>query len=73
MAVLNEFKVEIIVDGQATVEYDDDEEPEDAISNYVTKYIEAVPGKQFQFKCTVLPNISWGEADCIVSKVYLEG
>ena len=73
MAILHEFKVEIIVDGLPTTEYDDDDEPELNAVNTVTKYVEAVSGKAFHFKVTLGPNTVFGGACCFVARPQVEG
>ncbi len=70
---MNEFTVEVIVDGQPANEYDDDDEPEADAVNTVTKYVVAKFGKEFRFKTTVGRRADWGGADFITAMPEIEG
>ncbi|RMZ89405.1 hypothetical protein DV736_g3364, partial [Chaetothyriales sp. CBS 134916] len=76
MAILDHFEVQVIVDGKAANEYDDDTDdaqPANNAPNTLTKYVEAVSGKTFQFRICIHPGIVWANADCFVARPYLEG
>ncbi len=67
------FTVEIIVDGQPAKEHDDDDDraPDSDIS--VTKYVEAVSGKEFYFAIKIDPLYRWGKSDTITARPLLDG
>ena len=73
MAILNEFKVEVIVDGKPVNEYEDDDDPEPNVVNTATKYVEAVSGKEYSFRITIGPRAPWGGAEFICAKPEIEG
>jgi hypothetical protein len=73
MAVLDEFTVEVIVDGQPAHEYDDDDDTQPDSDTSITKYIEAVSGKGFHFAIKIDPKWNWGEADTVTIRPTIDG
>ena len=75
MAILNEYKVEILVDNVPCAEYDDDDDASAEANrpDTVTKYIEAVSGKEFQFKTSISPGALLAGAECWTAKPEVEG
>jgi hypothetical protein len=75
MAILEEqfAEVEVIVDGQPALEYDNDDDTEVDTPRSVTKYIEVVPGSEFYFSIKLQPQIRWKDASCIVARPKIDG
>lgn len=73
MVVHNHFRVEINVDGTPANEYDNDDDTAPDTAQSVTKYVEAVPGKEFYFAIKLDPFYEWGAADVIVAKCWMDG
>ena len=76
MVRLAGFSVEMIVDGQPAQEFDDDDEDEfneHDSENSITKYVEAISGKDYHFAVKVDPFHKWGKADAIVVRPTVDG
>ena len=75
MPSLDNFTVQVIVDGHPANEYDDDnDEPDASKPRHITKYVEAVSGKKFKFKVFIKPNYRFREEEDLISvRVYLDG
>ena len=72
MAILGEFRVEVIVDGIPANEYVNDEIAP-AKPNTITKYVEAVSGAGFGFHAQIDPSYRFTDEDCICVELYVDG
>lgn len=50
-----ELEVELLIDDQATQEYTDEDFEQEPVEHEASKYIEALEGASFAFRCTVHP------------------
>ena len=73
MVTAKSFKVEIIVDGEPANEYDDDDDTAPDTDDKVTRYVEAVSGKEFHFAVTMDPLYRWGSSDVVIARCYMDG
>lgn len=75
MAILEEqfAEVEVLVDGQAAPEYDNDDDTELDTPKSVTKYIEVLSGSEFSLEVRLQPHFRWKEADTIVARPRIDG
>ena len=74
MAVLDDFTVEIEVDGQAATEYENDEaDVESNAKESMTTYVEAQSDKEFAVFVKVARTFDWGKADTLVARLKIDG
>ena len=71
MAILENIKVTIDVDGQSLQEYDDANDVEQG-QHATTKFVEAVSNAKFALSATLLDNFNY-TSDAIELAFYLEG
>lgn len=73
MAILSSYKCQIIVNGVALQEYDDDdaEQKSDETTPTVVKYVEATSGADFGIKCDILQG--WNGGNDLVWRIVLDG
>jgi hypothetical protein len=64
---------QVFVDGQPAAEFDNDDEAEVDTENSVTKYVEAVSGKEFSFCFTIKPQFDWKLANAVLGEAFTEG
>ncbi|KAK2763971.1 hypothetical protein FQN54_009590 [Arachnomyces sp. PD_36] len=74
MAILGEFEVTVIVNGNAVTEYNVDEDDQDSAQqpNTVTKYIEAVSDAEFSLNVSILPHYEL-RGDIVGWHLYVDG
>ena len=73
MVKLGEFKIELIVEGKPANEYDTDDDTAPDTNDSITTYVEAVSGKEFHFAIEMDPGYTWGNADVIRTKLWMDG
>ena len=59
---LGDTEVEILISGQPAKEYTDDDFEQEPLEDEASKYIEAVEGSNFAFRCTLHPSYKFAPA-----------
>ena len=71
---IGELEAEIVVDGQPLREYDDTDFDQEPLENHMSKYIEAMSGSRFDFRCKVHPGYEFAPAiDYLQFRCFIDG
>jgi len=76
MAILDDFEVDVLIDGEPADEFDDDdvdEEFEAKYPNSVSRYVEAVSGAFFAFRVRIKSSYVAKDEDSFNIDIYVDG
>ena len=71
---IGELEVEIAIDGQPAREYTDKDFEQEPLENHMSKYIEALSGSRFEFRCKAHPGYELAPAiDWLSFRCFIDG
>ena len=71
---IDDIEVEILINDRPAIEYSDNDFEQEPVEDEMSKYIEAVEGAKFAFRCTVHPSYEFAPAiDLLCFKFLVDG